>query len=313
MRKNYLKWGVISVAIMLAVLGMMTKFSDPQEVTETLGKLGPVNLVIIIVLSLTSVLLRNLRWKTLLKGAGFSVGYLELFPVYVAGQAASLVTPGKSGDLLRAYGLKTKKGFAIKRTIATIFVERFVDFSMMLLFTIYGFTAFGPQSVLPIAAVASVMVLTAGALVSRRVARAIVAPIRPVVYAIGRLRGIKDKARESYYAVRALGATPQFYASIVIGIVVWAIEFSRIHFTVLVLGGHATQAQIAFAACLGILLGMATMLPGGAGGYEATFMGVMSVFGVSVPVIAGVLIIERVVGYGSTLLIGMISMKWVKV
>lgn len=312
MKTSYTKWIVLSLAIMLVVLGTMTKFSNPKEVGKVLSTLGVKNTLVILAFGTSSLLIRNYRWKTLLRGAGFDVGYCELFPIFASGQAASLITPGKSGDLLRTYGLKTARGFEIKKTIATIFVERFTDFALILVFTIYGFSAFGAQSLIPVAVIAAVMVLGAGTIVSRRVARKVKLPFMPLVNRVLKLKKLKGSVREAYYAIRALGKTSQFYYSTILGIVVWTIEFSRMHFTILALGGLASPAEVAFAACLSILVGMATMLPGGAGGYEASYMTILTMFGVSVPVVAGALIVERVIGYGFTLLVGLISMKWVK-
>ncbi len=311
--RKYGKWLFLSLGLMLAVLATMTKFSDPQKVGAVLGELGVENSLVIMGFGLASLLLRNYRWKTLLRGVGQEIGYGELFPIFVAGQAASLITPGKSGDLLRAHGLKNKVGLSRRRGMATIFVERFTDFGLILLFALYGFAAFGTFSLLPVAVVAAAMVVAAGALVSRRFAKTVYRPFSFVFRRVRRLEKAGPVLKEGYESVRNLGKRKEFYVSCLLGVLVWSVEFLRMHFTLLALGGAVSQVEVAFAACVSILVGMATMLPGGAGGYEAAYLAVLTSSGVEMAVVAGALIVERVVGYGFTLLVGLISMKWVKV
>lgn len=79
----------------------------------------------------TSLLLRGLRWRVLLTGAG-PIPFGAVFAVNCAGQMGNNVLPARLGDLFRATNL-TRSGASGGFALATIFVERVLDTGFLVL------------------------------------------------------------------------------------------------------------------------------------------------------------------------------------
>lgn len=68
-------------------------------------------------------IIRTCRWNVLLKSAGINKSFVELFKVLLIGVFYGLITPGRVGELARAYYLNERKSV----TISTILMEKLVD------------------------------------------------------------------------------------------------------------------------------------------------------------------------------------------
>jgi len=79
-------------------------------------------------------LIRTLKWDLLLLSVGIKHSFLTVFRVLLIGMFYGMVTPGKTGEIVRAYYLGSEKS----RTIPTIIWDKIIDIFVLLIFSVFS-------------------------------------------------------------------------------------------------------------------------------------------------------------------------------
>src|SRR5579872_441952 len=96
-----------------------------------------VYLPLILVLTLFNYFCRFFKWQYFLKRLNLQVPWLKSLLIFISGLSMA-ITPGKVGELLKAYMLKRAIGAPISRTSPIIVAERLSDGIAMLLLAATG-------------------------------------------------------------------------------------------------------------------------------------------------------------------------------
>lgn len=113
--------------------------ADYRAVLAALGRLGPMALAGILLLSLINYGLRFWRWHRYLSALGHSLPVWRHVLYYVAGFTLT-VTPGKAGEAVRSLYLYPH-GVPYSRSVAALLVERLLDVLAMSLLALLIVTA----------------------------------------------------------------------------------------------------------------------------------------------------------------------------
>ncbi|MGH2352976.1 MAG: lysylphosphatidylglycerol synthase transmembrane domain-containing protein [Chloroflexota bacterium] len=242
---------------------------------------------------------RGLRWQRLLANVGSRVPLAHLTEVIFISWFVNSVLPGKVGDLYRGYLLKREHGLSLSRTVGTVVAERVVD--LMCLILLLGTTGYFVlrSRVSPmvdhmlLAGWIGLAVLLIGMVVTHRYGERLVAffPERiQVVY-----------GRFAHGAFASLKHLPLLGG---LTILAWGAEAGRLYFVMqsLHVGVGPLAALFTVAA---ISLALIVPTPGGLGGVEAAFAGVLAVFGVPLPVALAVAFLDRLISYYSLIVFGL--------
>jgi len=119
MKLNYL----LKAALTLIILVILFQKIDLGEVINIFSSANIIFLAVSMFFVLILYLIRTYRWEILLKSIGLQRPFIDLFKVLIIGTFYGLFTPGKVGELGRAYHLTEKKS----ATISTILVEKLID------------------------------------------------------------------------------------------------------------------------------------------------------------------------------------------
>src|SRR5271157_1809476 len=128
---------VAGIAISLLFLWLAFRKSD---VSQILGILKTVRLDLIVavfIISVLSLMLRSLRWKTLGKEY-HNVPWKHCFEATSIGLMLNNFVPFRGGDLFQGYFLSKKSGLPKSYTMATVFLERMMDMVPPLVMIIVG-------------------------------------------------------------------------------------------------------------------------------------------------------------------------------
>jgi uncharacterized protein (TIRG00374 family) len=99
-----------------------------KAITE--ARLGPI--VAAIAATFVTYVLRARRWQALLRPIG-RASFRTAFRTTVIGFTATFLLPGRVGEVLRPYLLARQEGFSAPATFATVVVERLLDLAAVLL------------------------------------------------------------------------------------------------------------------------------------------------------------------------------------
>lgn len=79
-------------------------------------------------------LIRVLKWDALLRSVGIHHNFFKLFRILLIGIFYGMITPGKAGEVARAYYLDSEKSI----TIPTIIWDRIIDFFVLIILSTFS-------------------------------------------------------------------------------------------------------------------------------------------------------------------------------
>lgn len=134
------------LAVSVLALGLVAFFlrnADIGRVAEAVRTARLELLVLAVVLTMITYVIRSERWQYLLEPLG-PTRFAVVFRTTVIGFAASSILPVRAGELVRPYLLAKREGLSVTSTIATIVVERILDLVAILLLLALYLVLFDP-------------------------------------------------------------------------------------------------------------------------------------------------------------------------
>jgi uncharacterized membrane protein YbhN (UPF0104 family) len=275
--------------------------------------------------------LRALRWHYYTLVLGLGVPAAPSIFAFVAGFAFT-ATPGKVGEVVKAFLLRRRFGTRLSQTAATLVVERVTDLLAVLVLAAIGLSyggmgewvrggpaggatsgagsgpgnGVGAAWVLGASAVA--LAATLALLLDRRLQRMMVSVLRRVP-GMGRLaRGLPALLESSGQLLTPL----PLVLGLALATAAWSCEALALHAILGALGASAPTAGAFLAFAAATLLGVLSMLPGGLGGFEATMVVILGGLGVSSSVAVAATLLFRLGTLWMVSLLGLVVLgAWV--
>lgn len=141
---------VIPAVLALLVLVVLALVADARELARAVAAFDYALLVPVLALSLVNYVLRFFRWQSYLDALQVELSRKDSIGVFLVGFVLS-VTPGKAGELGKAWLARALGGGAARRTVAAVLAERVLDVLGMLVLIGIGALAF-PQGLVIAAA-----------------------------------------------------------------------------------------------------------------------------------------------------------------
>ncbi|MDP2909878.1 MAG: lysylphosphatidylglycerol synthase transmembrane domain-containing protein [bacterium] len=88
-------------------------------------------LILVVGFLTLEVILKSFRWQTILSSLGIAVSRSYSIGLYWIGLLVGIITPGKFGELIKIYFLKTK-GYSVFRSFFSIILDRLSDIFVLL-------------------------------------------------------------------------------------------------------------------------------------------------------------------------------------
>lgn len=230
-------------------------------------------------LSLINYALRAGRWAMLSRALDLRVPLGANLLYYFSGYSLT-ATPGKAGEAIRLWLLKSGHGIAYTRSMPLMLADRALDIWAVMLLTLVSFSGFHAYRwygvallVLVVAASLPIVrprllepLLLAAAGKMKRRARLLVR-LRRVLRAMGRLS-----------SWRTYGAT------LLPSVIGWLAEAAALYLLLQHFGAEVTLANAVFVFSFSMIVGAISMLPGGLGSTEATMILLLTALGVDLKV-----------------------------
>ncbi len=229
----------------------------------------------VLALSLVNYFVRFLRWEFYLKRSGVRVGAWLSLRIFFSGLVMS-VTPGKFGELLKAYLVKMHSGVPVSRTGPIVVAERVTDLVALFALICAGSLVYHTGYVALIASGAITFLLIFG-LTSPRVATLVLRFVEHLPL----LRRYGERLEHAYVSMRALLRPGPLLLATALGVLAWFAECAGFAY---VLRGFDIELSMAFATFVyasSTLVGALVLLPGGLGGTETSMVAMLMAADVS--------------------------------
>lgn len=272
---------ILSLVGALILYIVLVLWSDIRSVQSALQSFPWQWFPFVLALALINYFVRMMRWHWWLGLVGAKVSWWDSSRIFGIG-SLMMMTPGKVGELLKAYMVKNVNGAPMSLTAPIIVSERVIDGIAMLLLAGIGLIAF-PE---PRAQSVAVLLLAAF------IVGIIVIQIRPLAlrvlafaHRVPIIRRFSDQLYTLYDSSYMLFRPVPLLLALAMGVLAWGT--SGLAFGVALVGfGAELSWQTFFMAVfifnISTVIGAVVALPGGLGGFEGSAVfWVVRLFGMS--------------------------------
>ncbi|HZW39662.1 MAG TPA: lysylphosphatidylglycerol synthase transmembrane domain-containing protein [Ignavibacteriaceae bacterium] len=292
------------IFISLAFAGLLylgfTIYADYRNVAESFSRFNWFLFPLLLLLSMANYFFRFLKWDYYLTLLKIKVKKIDSFSIFMSGLIMS-VTPGKMGELLKAYLVKQITNVPVSKTAPIIFAERITDFVSLILLALFGAYMFDYGRMI-VLGVAIFFLLILIILSSKKIALSILASLEKINFLKKYLINIQNAYESSYIMMRPL---PLFYM-VLVSLVSWFFECYGFYLILQSFRIDVTLFWSAFAYAFATIVGAISMLPGGLGVTEGSLTVLLMKHASKNDAFASVFIV-RVVTLWFAVLVGIIS------
>ena len=231
---------------------------------------------------------RFLKWEYYLRTLDVEVPLRTSALVFFSGLMLT-VTPGKLGELWKAWFLRDLEDVPASTTTSVVGAERVTDVLALTAFASLGIFVYR-QSLIVLVGVASAFLVGLGVLQWRSLCLGLLERSRNVPV-VGRYA---PELRTFYEGAYSLFRPRPLSVATGLSLVSWGLEGLAFWLVLEGFGAAATPALGLFVFGLGSVVGALSMLPGGLAATEASMVGVLLAFGYAPAVAAGATLLVRV-------------------
>jgi len=259
----------ISIAI-AALIGIIFSFyANISQLETAFSTFSYAILPFVLACALTNYFLRFARWEYYLHVLGIRVSRSESFGVFISSLSMS-VTPGKMGELVKSYFLKSLHGIPISKSAPVVFAERITDFLDLLIISLIGAYSIGYGKRV-IVVIALIFVGAIGIIVSRSLSMKIIRMFEKIPFIAKRIKPIET----AYESSRAILSGKALGISTLIGLLGWFTECLGFLLVLDALDVHLKVFSASFIYAFSIVIGAISFLPGGLGVTETSLTGLL--------------------------------------
>ncbi|WP_100407867.1 lysylphosphatidylglycerol synthase transmembrane domain-containing protein [Bacillus solitudinis] len=225
-------------------------------------------------LTFLGYLLRFLKWEVFLRTIGIRISIKNSLMIFLSGMSMA-ITPGKAGEVLKSFLLKSSENVDIARTAPVVFVERLTDLLAMIFLAAWGITRFSTGGWFIV--ITSLILLSAVLLLqNKRLIQGIFNKFKK--YPV--LSWISGRFEVLYESTSELLRFKTILYTTMISIVSWFLECLSFYFVLRGLELNQSVLEAVFVFSFSSIAGALSMLPGGLGVTEASMTGLMVGLGI---------------------------------
>lgn len=264
----------IGILLGVFVFSVFSIFADFRALQRSFTLFEWSYLPLILCLTLSGYLLRFWKWDLLLQTIGIRISFKKNLMIFLSGMSMA-VTPGKSGELIKSFILKSSERVDIARTAPVVFTERLTDLLAMILLASWGVTHF--SNVVWIL-VFSFLLLVVGVLLmkNRRLAQGTLLKLKK--YKV--IRRISVRLEVLYDSSNELLRFRTLLYTTLISTASWFLECLSFYFVLQGFDLDLSVLDAIFVFSFSSIAGALSMLPGGLGVTEASMTGLMIGLGI---------------------------------
>ncbi len=306
----------LSFSISIIILIALISFSNPKKVWYYLSISNLRFVLIGFTLWIFSMILRNIRWRILLRRVGIEADFMTTLKSLLAGIGISNITPGKVGDPIRAYFLKKETGNKASNILPSIFIERFLDLLGLIVlgffgaFLLYG-TSYFKYFIIATGIYFVMFILFVFISISENRIKTLFFMVFRILKFVPKIREfeseIENLSRNFNRSFKKYSEPSTLFVSFLLSLIIWIIESLVVYFSFKALNTVVDLYLIIVINPVIVLVSVLTLLPGGLGTGDALSVFVYSkILGVNISQLTAMTIIARSVSFWPSVIIGVI-------
>ena len=297
--------GAAALCAGIAIAALMRSGAfDGEALARAWDHIDAALLAVVLALSLVNYGLRALRWYLLTRQLTATVSIVASFGYYLTG-FAFLLTPGKLGEVVRLWLLKSRHDVPYQRSLGLIVVDRVVDLVSLVALGAAGLLVHSEHRS-AILGLVLVLAVPAVLLSSRRL----------VVGGIALAHGLTGRRWPAVFlfalgadrALRQLCRPSVLIASLLLGLAAWAAQIAGVWLVLQAVGFQGGLQQATFLYPIAMLAGAAALVPGGA---DAVLIGMLVLSGMAGETAFAATVLARLATWWFAMLVGFLVAPFV--
>lgn len=292
---------LISIAFAGILYLAITIYIDFNLLIESFKKFDLLLLPVLLLLSLLNYFARFYKWDYYLSILKINLSKKDSLLIFMSGLLMS-VTPGKIGELLKAYLVKTVNKTPASVTAPIIFAERATDFLSLTILALFGayIYDYGRNAALVISIIILIGIFI---LTNRKVFDSLMIVFSKIKFVHKRIESIE----QLYHSTYTLLKLRPLIIAVGISVLSWGFECFGYY---LVINNFVNTIGVSwsfFSYSFSTIVGAVSMLPGGLGVTEGSFLLMLTSKGLSASDAAATTFITRVVTLWFAVLVGIVA------
>ena len=292
---------LISIAFAGILYLAITIYIDFNLLIESFKKFDLLLLPVLLLLSLLNYFARFYKWDYYLSILKIDLSKKDSLLIFMSGLLMS-VTPGKIGELLKAYLVKTVNKTPASITTPIIFAERATDFLSLTILALFGayIYDYGRNAALIITIIILIGIFI---LTNRKVFDSLMIVLSKIKFVHKRIESIE----QLYHSTYTLLKIKPLLIAVGISVLSWGFECFGYY---LVINNFVNTIGVSwsfFSYSFSTIVGAVSMLPGGLGVTEGSFLLMLTSKGLSASDAAATTFITRVVTLWFAVLVGIVA------
>jgi uncharacterized protein (TIRG00374 family) len=302
--KNLRKKILLSIALAGIFYLGFTIFADYKDVISAFEKFNWLLLLPLLLLSLVNYFVRFLKWDYLLSVIKIKLNKIDSLSIFLSGLVMS-VTPGKMGELLKAYLTKEVTGVPISKSAPIVFAERITDFLALIVISISGafIFNFGLEIIIGVGIFLIILIVIIS---NKKVALAILKLLEKNRFLDKHLQKFNNAYESSF---QLLKFRVLIYMTLV-SVISWLAECLGYYIILRNFGIENSFLWAAFSYAFATIAGAISMLPGGLGVTEGSLTFMLIKNGQSKEFAVATTFIVRVVTLWFAVIVGIFSLMF---
>jgi uncharacterized protein (TIRG00374 family) len=293
------------IFISLGIAGLIylafTIYADYRQVVFAFSKFNWLYIPLILFFSFMNYIVRFSKWHYYLRLLKVKITTIDSFAIFMSGLIMS-VTPGKMGELLKAYLVKQVAGKPISKTAPIIFAERITDFVSLVILGLIGAYIFNyGRTIVMIVGLFFLLVIF---IISRKsLALSIIKQLEKISFFKKHLSKIHGAYESSYILLKV----KPIILMTAVSLVSWFFECLGYYIVLINFGIKVSLMWTSFSYAFATIVGAISMLPGGLGVTEGSLTFLLIQRGISKDIAVASTFIIRVATLWFAVLVGVFA------
>jgi len=281
-------------------------YYDANQFIESLEKVNLYFIIPILLCFTTSILIKSLRQMLFLRHLGIKIPLKQNTIIYLAG-LSMLITPAGLGEMIKSHFLLKKYNQPVSKTIPLVLVERYHDalaiLSILIIFSIITGTTF---LTIPLLIIGILLFVSLIVIKSRK----LFPMFQKVIRKVKIFQTLENHSIEFNKSLVSFTSKKIFFSGWVVGMAAWSFDGLGIF---LCFQAFELDFDFFISALLGlasILIGALTLIPGGVGVTEVSFVAFLSLYGIESSIASALALFFRLLSIWYVTCIGFVATKF---
>ncbi len=281
-------------------------YYDSNQFRESIDKINPYFIIPILFCFTTSILIKSLRQMLFLRHLGIKIPLKQNTIIYLAG-LSMLITPAGLGEMIKSHFLLNKYNQPVSKTLPLVLVERYHDalaiLSVLIIFSIITGTTF---LTIPILIIGIILIVSLIVIRSKK----LFPMFQKVIRKVKIFQTLENHSIEFNKSLVSFTSKKIFFSGWVVGMVAWSVDGLGIF---LCFQAFELDFDFFISALLGlasILFGALTLIPGGVGVTEVSFVQLLSLYGIESSIGSALALFFRLLSIWYVTCIGFVATKF---